>query len=65
MNGSAALSVGPYERAAGSASIANARIDGSALLSEASAGWASRRTSRSAGTDAGQRLRPARRTPPP
>ena len=51
MKGRDALSVGAVERAAGSASTANALIDGSALLSEASAGCASRRTSRSAGTE--------------
>src|SRR3954469_16506737 len=52
MNGSAASSVGAEERAAGSASIENARSDGSELFSEASAGCASRSVSLSVGTDA-------------
>ena len=52
MNGSEASSVGPEERTPGRASTAKARSDGSAELSDASAGDPTRSMSRSAGIEA-------------
>ena len=52
MNGSEASSVSSELRTPGSASRANARSEGSAELSEASAGWPTRSVSRSAGMEA-------------
>jgi hypothetical protein len=52
MKGRAAASASSDERTPGSASRANARSDGSELSIDWSAGWATRRVSRSSGSDA-------------